>query len=78
MISAILQNPVSVAINFSLKMAEYKTGVFDLDCTYKINKGMLVTGYGYDEDLDVKYWKLKNTLGDKWGQEGGYIRIRRD
>ena len=76
-LSAVVQQPVSVGINFSVKMSAYGLGVWDGECTTEMNKGMLVTGYGYDEELDMKYWKLKNTLGKSWGEEG-YIRIKRE
>ena len=31
---------------------------------------MLVVGY----DLDEKYWIVKNTMGEKWGEDG-YARM---
>ncbi|XVF51203.1 hypothetical protein PTKIN_Ptkin04bG0165700 [Pterospermum kingtungense] len=32
--------------------------------------------YGTSED-GTKYWSIKNSLVEKWG-EGGYMRIKRD
>ena len=40
------------------------------------NHAMVVVGYGYDATLKLDYWKLRNSWGEEWGEDG-YIRIRR-
>jgi len=53
----------------------YSYGVFTGSCGTKIDHGVLVVGYGESEGR--KFWKVKNSWGTSWGEEG-YIRICRD
>lgn len=79
LVSAILQQPVSTAIDFSPDMISYSQGVYNGNCTDEINHGMLILGYGIDDTCNgpcngTAFWKLKNSFGPSWG-ENGYIRI---
>ncbi|XP_075049130.1 cathepsin K-like isoform X2 [Mixophyes fleayi] len=70
--------PVSVGINANLTTFQfYKTGVYyDKDCnTEDINHGVLAVGYG--EQNKSKYWIIKNSWGEDWGDKG-YILMARD
>jgi cathepsin C len=33
-------------------------------------------GYGYHEDLKMKYWVVRNSYGNKWGEKGN-LMLRR-
>lgn len=76
LISAVVQQPVSVALDFSQDMALYSGGIFDGKCTAKLTHGMLLTGYGGKEH-GTHYWILRNTLGTTWGQKG-YIHLLKE
>ena len=77
--SAVAIQPVSVAIQANKRSFQmYQSGIYsDPDCGFKLDHGVLVVGYGYDKDLNMKYWIIKNSWGKSWG-ENGYIRILRD
>jgi len=77
--NAVFLNPVSVAIEAdTFYFQSYGSGVLtDTKCGTNLDHGVLVVGYGVDNDLDVAYWIVKNSWGPDWGEEG-YIRIQRD
>lgn len=53
----------------------YKKGVASPRwCSTKIDHGVLIVGYG--EEDGKKYWIVKNSWGEKWG-EAGYFRLVR-
>ena len=75
---AVSRQPVSVAIQANQQSFQlYKKGIYsDPDCGDQLDHGVLVVGYGYDKDYDMKYWIVKNSWGKSWG-ENGYIRMAR-
>nr|QFG73901.1 MAG: papain family cysteine protease [Megaviridae environmental sample] len=76
LMQAVALQPVSIAIEADTMVFQfYKNGIIDSKkCGTNLDHGVLVVGYG--EEDGKKYWWVKNSWGDSWG-ESGYLRIER-
>jgi len=76
LMAAINQGPVSIAIEADKSPFQlYSGGVLDNEaCGNQLDHGVLLVGYG--TDAGKEYWKIKNSWGQTWGEEG-YIRFVR-
>jgi C1A family cysteine protease len=73
--SAVNNGPVSVAIQADQSSFQfYSGGVMSGQCGDQLDHGVLVVGYGTDEQSNQQYWTVKNSWGAQWG-ENGYIRL---
>ncbi|XP_057428601.1 zingipain-2-like [Lotus japonicus] len=74
---AVSQQPVSVAIAVGQSFHLYKEGIYSGPCGSSLNHGVTLVGYGTSEEDGTKYWLIKNSWGESWG-ENGYMRLLRE
>lgn len=71
--------PLAGALN-GLMCIFYDKGIYEpIDgdvCPKTINHAVLIVGYGVDKETGKKFWRIKNSMGEDWGEEG-YFRILR-
>jgi hypothetical protein len=71
--TAVAAGPVSIAVDAAgLTWQFYNDGVVTKTCGTRLDHGVLAVGYG--EEKGTKFWKVKNSWGASWGEDG-YIRL---
>ncbi|XP_020088824.1 fruit bromelain-like [Ananas comosus] len=75
---AVANQPTVIAIDASSYYFNYYNGgIFKGPCGTNIFHAVTVVGYGQDSSTGDKYWIIKNSWGNRWG-ENGYVRMLRD
>jgi len=73
LMAAVAKGPVSIAIEADRSAFQfYRSGILTGSCGTRLDHGVLVVGYGSEGNQD--YWKVKNSWGASWGEEG-YVLI---
>ena len=75
LMAAVLKQPVAVGVA-AMNWGDYMGGVYPHElCDGDIDHAVLLVGWGVDPGLGA-YWKIKNSWGVGWGEDG-YIRLQR-
>ena len=73
------KGPLSIGIN-AYPLNWYASGVIDWgndNCNQDdINHAVVLVGYGHDDEEGLDYWRIRNSWGSNWG-ENGYFRVSR-
>ncbi|KAM4699519.1 dipeptidyl peptidase 1-like isoform 2-T2 [Discoglossus pictus] len=79
----VLGGPIAVAFEVYGDFMHYRGGIYhhtglqDRFNPFELtNHAVLLVGYGTDSKTGEKYWIIKNSWGESWGEKG-YFRIRR-
>jgi hypothetical protein len=68
--------PISIGIEADqAAFQHYASGVITDGCDSVLDHGVLAVGYGSMDGTN--YWKVKNSWGSSWGQDG-YVYLQRD
>ncbi|KAK6994022.1 dipeptidyl peptidase 1-like isoform X2 [Biomphalaria glabrata] len=79
------RGPIGVAFEVYDDFFNYRSGVYHHNYASQLNKfnpfqltnhAVLLVGWGVDKASGEKYWIVKNSWGEEWGQQG-YFWIRR-
>jgi len=74
---AVALGPVSIAVEADKSAFQFYSGgvLTSSACGTKLDHGVLIVGYGTEDG--TAYWKVKNSWGPSWGDEG-YLKIKRN
>ena len=78
MMLALASQPLAVAVEADeIVFQFYSSGVIASNCGENVDHAVLLVGYGVTPS-GQRYWKIQNTWGVSWGQNGYALILRQD
>ncbi|MCI57003.1 cysteine proteinase, partial [Trifolium medium] len=76
LLQAVAQQPVAASIAIGREFRAFKGGeIYPGPCGSTVNLAVAIVGYGVSVD-GQKYWLIKNSWGETWG-DFGYMKLIR-
>lgn len=69
------KGPITVVFDVLDDFPAYRHGIYDPN-SFKSLGGHAVSMYGYGVENGVKYWLIKNSWNEKWGENGWFRMVR--
>ncbi|CAJ0936427.1 unnamed protein product, partial [Mesorhabditis belari] len=67
--------PIAIAMLFNKDFGFYKGGIFSKECPDDSMGGHAMLLVGWGKENDIPYWIVKNSWGEKWG-ENGFMKVQ--
>lgn len=73
---ALVRTVVTAGVDIT-DISLYNSGVYDnRECADNINHAIVIVGYGVSRATGQKYWKVRNSWGEGWGEKGYFYLLR--
>ena len=69
------RGPISCAIADPAALKVYTDGIF-YDTTGRLEEDHEISVVGWGEENGVKYWRVRNSWGSHWGEDGFFKVVR--
>lgn len=69
------RGPIACAVADPDSLIDYKSGIY-YDDTGKVSEDHEISVVGWGEENGIKYWRVRNSWGSHWGEDGFFRVVR--